>query len=119
MTNRPSNWYFPPDQLAILMLQLGVPLIGILAGCFLPAISAARRGNPVIFWVALLLAVAGIVLLFFARLPLYRQGTLWTFGPSDLPEKNRRLYRMAWWFIGAGVFFLVVMFVGLKGGTVQ
>ena len=58
---------------------------------------------------------SGIVLLFFAKLPLYRQGKLWTFGSSGLPEKNRRLYRIAYWFIGAGVFFLVVMLVGLKG----
>ena len=113
MTNRPSNWYFPPDQLAILMLQIGVPLIGILAGCFLPAVSAARRGNPLLFWVALLLAVAGIVILFFARLPLYRQGKLWTFGPSGLPEKNRKLYQMAYWFIGVSVFILLVLLLVL------
>ena len=114
MTQRSSEWHLPLDQLAVLMLQLGVPLIGILAGCFLPAVSAARRGNPVIFGVALLLAVVGVVLLFIARLPHYRQGKFWSFGPSALPEKNRKLYRIAYWFIGAGVIIMVLLLAVLK-----
>jgi hypothetical protein len=103
--------------MAVLFLQLGVPLIGITGGCFIPAISAARQGNPFLFWVALLLAVVGIVLLFIARLSLYRQGKYWTFGSSNLPERNRKTYRAAYWFIGTSVFLLLVLLLALKGRT--
>jgi hypothetical protein len=118
MNSSRSEWYFPADQLAVLFLQFGVPLIGITAGCFLPAVSAARHGNPFLFWVALLLAVVGIMLLFVARLPLYRQGKFRTFGSAGLPEKSRKVYRVAYGFIGISVVIMVFLLAVLKrGGT--
>ena len=66
------------------------------------------------FWVALALAVTGIVLLFLARLPLYGQRKFFTFGSRGLPERTRKLYRVAYFFIGLGVLIMLVLLAVLR-----
>ena len=43
--------------------------------------------------IALLVAVAGAAMIFYAKLPLYRQRIFFTFGSRALPERRRSFYR--------------------------
>lgn len=105
----PSN--FPAD---LLVLLVG-PLIGLpVASAGLSALwfaGLAREGGFVGFATAVGLACAGVVLLFLARLPLYRQGRFSQFGPRGLDPGHRRLYRRAWLLVltGMGLFGLVII----------
>jgi hypothetical protein len=58
-------------------------------------------------------AGAGVVLLFLARLPLYRQRRFFAFGPKLLDESHRRLYRWAYGFICLGGLLLLLTLLAL------
>ena len=60
-------------------------------------------------WMALTLAVIGVVLLFIARLPLYRHRRFFTFGPKGLPEGHRKVYRIAYGFVGVGAAMMLAL----------
>ena len=55
--------------------------------------------------------VIGAMLLFVARLPLYKEGSFWTIGPKRLNRKHRRIYWLAWVFVAASLllFGLVLL----------
>ena len=103
-----SDWYIPGDWIALLGFHL-TAIIGICAGCFLPWLGAARQGNPAPFYASLVLAVAGVMLLFLARLPLYRQRKFFTFGSRHLSGVHKKLYRLAYWFIGASIVIMLLL----------
>lgn len=106
--DRPER-HFPRDMLFLLGLQvIGPAIVLIIVGCFLPAVLTARQGDLTLFWIALVLAVTGLVLLFVARLPLYRQGKFFTFGSKALPERHRKMYRIAYVFIGTSVVIMLL-----------
>jgi hypothetical protein len=57
----------------------------LLSGAFTAALYHTRRlGDPTLPWIAGALGFIGAVLLFFARLPLYRQRRFFAFGPRQL-----------------------------------
>ena len=91
-----------------------VPTVGLISACYIPAVVSARRGDPAAFWIAFGAAVIGIVLLFIARLPLYRQGKFLTFGSKDLPPLHRRLYHAAYLFIGLSVVTMLLLLLVLR-----
>ena len=82
--------------------------------CFFHEIANARKGDPTIYWIAFGLAIFGLLLLFFARLPLYRQGKLLTFGSKELPERHKRIYRIAYYLIVASVVMMLLMLAMLR-----
>lgn len=45
------------------------------------------------YGVALVVAAVGVALIFYAKLPLYRQRRFFTFGSGALPESRRFAYR--------------------------
>ena len=47
------------------------------------------------YGIALFVAEGGVVLIFYAKLPLYRQRRFFTFGSGKLPESRRAFYRWA------------------------
>jgi len=100
-----SDWYFPPD----LIVLIGFPVFGLCAGFFLPWFTTVRHGNPTPFYASLLLACLGIVLLFFAKLPLYRQKKFFTFGARHLTGIHRKLYRLAYMSIGISIVLLLLV----------
>jgi len=55
---------------------------------------------------ALCLGAAGIGLLFYAKLPLYRQRRFFTFGPRALPQQRRPFYR---WGYRCALFSVVLL----------
>jgi hypothetical protein len=89
--------------------------IAMLSHWFFPLLSRLKRtGDPTIVWIALALGAIGVALLFAARLPLYRQRRFFVFGPRELDEKHRRLYRWAYKFVGTSVCLLVLLLLILR-----
>lgn len=52
-------------------------------------------GSPWIwcYGIGLFVAVVGVVLIFYAKLPLYRERRFFTFGSATLPKSRRSFYR--------------------------
>jgi hypothetical protein len=116
--NRPndkkSDWYFPPDMLAIFGMAVIPAIVVILMTCLITPLIRARSGDPTMLWVAGVLAGIGIVLLFFARLPLYRERRFFVIGPGALDQKHRRLYRWAYGLIGCSTLLLVLLLLVVR-----
>jgi hypothetical protein len=97
-----------PDILAWLTL----PLIGGFALLVVYAMQYLRQRVFIAdFLVAVGLGVVGIGLLFFARLPLYRQRRFMTFGPRHLDSTHRKLYWRAYGFVAVSVALLALLLV--------
>jgi hypothetical protein len=85
-----TNWLrnFPAD----LILASGIPIILVaIATSWLLTLNGWKWIAA--FSAALLIAVAGAVCIFRAKLPLYRQHRFFTFGSRDLPASSIPLYR--------------------------
>ena len=115
MSKKSSDWYLPPDWVFVFSLQLLIPVIVVLAGVLLPVLGFLKTTEAVIlFYAGLGTGVTGSILLFFARLPLYRQRRFWTFGPSALPRFHRKLYWLAYAVIVAGLLLLEIVWLRVK-----
>jgi hypothetical protein len=115
MEKKSSNWYVPPDILAHFALPLIAITICLLAGVLLPLESDLKNGDAFkTYFAALGLAGVGIILLFLARLPLYRQGRFWTVGPRQLDKTHRRLYWLAYLFVLAGLGLLALIWLIMR-----
>ena len=107
-----SDWSpLPPDMVALIfspLIILGVAMLTTsLFWCLL------HGGVLEVFAVGIVAGIIGVVLLFLARLPLYRSGQLFTFGPRLLDISHRRLYRWAYAFVAASVLMLTLLLVFL------
>jgi hypothetical protein len=101
-----DRWHFPWDLRALLEPMLLVIEFVIVA----PYVSLVRdRAEKALLTVALVLGGVGVVLLFFARLPLYRQRRFLNFGPQHLTGFHRRLYFVAYAFIVPCILLFLVM----------
>jgi hypothetical protein len=110
-----SNWYFPTDLGCLLFSWIWIAAIGFLAGGLLSLISKLKSANVLeLFYAALSFAVVGTILLFFARLPLYRQRQFFTFGPKHLDGIHKKLYWSAYTFVIACLFLLAIVWFLLK-----
>jgi hypothetical protein len=94
---------FPPD----ILTALGLPIVvtALLASWVLSIHGVAW------IWaagVSLSGALFGAVLLFVAKLPLYRQGRFFTFGIQALPVTSHRFYR---WGCRCSLLGIIAMFV--------
>ena len=109
MSKRDSDWYIPPEALGVLTTLLLVPSIGVLAGMLLPIVARLMTADVVaLYAIGVAAGAVGAALLFIARIPLYRQGRFWTFGPQCLDRKHRRIYWLAYAFVSAGLLLLLV-----------
>jgi len=114
MRTNESDWCFPRDWLFFFKLQ-ALPLIALLiAPLVIWFVMGTGRGDPTFVWIASILAVVGIVLLFIARLPLYRQRRFLAFGSKALPTAYRRVYRVAYAFIGVAVAMMLGLLAVLR-----
>lgn len=104
-----SDWRLPQDMLITFGFAIVLPATAILLAFFLPMLTEARRGDPRLFWIGFSLAVIGMLLLFIARLPLYRQGKFFSFGVKTLSDKHKLIYRYAYRFIGIGVIIMLLL----------
>ena len=80
-----SDWYIPSDWRIIFSWHFILMPVAILAAMFTVALIRAAQGDAALPWVALIIGVAGVVMLFFARLLRYRQRKFISFGPRALP----------------------------------
>ena len=86
-TSKDNNdgWRFPPDMAALLGLCFVLLPIAGLGGMIIPGILAAKhKGDLSLLWIAVSLSSIGVVLLFLARLPLYRQKKFRQIGPGGV-----------------------------------
>jgi hypothetical protein len=109
-----SDWYIPSDWLALLGLHFIILPVAILSALLLPAVNRARHGDPSLVYASVVFAMIGIILLFFARLPLYKKRKFFTFGPKALPPLHRKLYRAAYVFISIAVVLMLLLIAVLK-----
>jgi hypothetical protein len=115
MSKKASSRNFPADLAALLSFDLVLPIIAIGASCLLSLFSFLKNENAIIiFYVALGIGFLGIFLLFFTRLPLYRQHRFWTFGPRELSPFNRKLYWLSYLFIVASVLLFLTIYLRVK-----
>jgi len=115
MSKKPSNWYVPPDIAFLFGFFFIIPIIVVASGMLLPLLSHFKSGDLVgVFYSALALGAVGTVLLFFARLPLYRKRLFLTFGPGQLDGIHRRLYWAAYLFVAVSVLLLVLIWLRLR-----
>lgn len=108
-----SDWYIPPDWRLILSWYVIVLPTAILTAMFMAALGAAAQGDTTLPWIAFVIGAVGITMLFFARLPLYRQRRFFSFGPQALPAGHRRLYWIAYGVIGASIAIMTLLLVVL------
>jgi hypothetical protein len=110
MSKRNSDRYIPPDRRWILGMQFVVPCIMVLAGLLLPVVARLKAADVrALYGSGLGAGVVGAVLLFVARLPLYKQRRFWTIGPMPLDRKHRRIYWLAYGFVAASLLLLGVV----------
>lgn len=115
MSKKASSWNFPADLAALFKFDLILPIIAIGVACLLSLFNFLKTEDAVIlFFVALGTGSLGIFLLFFARLPLYRQRRFWTFGPRELPAFNRKLYWLVYLFVVTSVLLLLAVWLKVK-----
>ena len=115
MSSPGSNWRMSRDWRAIISFYFLVLPCGLLSTVILSSLSRVREGDPALLYVALSMAGVGIILLFCARLPLYQQHKYFSVGPKSLPLKSRRLYWVAYVFLGLSVAIMLLILVRIGG----
>ncbi|HTQ51831.1 MAG TPA: hypothetical protein VMJ12_14060 [Candidatus Acidoferrales bacterium] len=115
MGKKSSVWYIPPDWVLVFSLLFVIPAVPVLADTLLPALSLLKTTDAVVlFYVALGFGVTGSILLFFARVPLYRQRGFGTFGPRGLLNFHRKLYWLAYFFVAVCVLLFAIVWLKTK-----
>jgi hypothetical protein len=101
----------PPDLAALL-----APVLLVIAILYLSyGISWAKKsGDTSLLRLALWLGGVGSVMLFAARLPLYRKRYFFTLGPTSLTGAHRKLYYAAYCFILASVVLLGLLLLNME-----
>jgi hypothetical protein len=101
---------FPADLLAV----SGIPVVVVaLVSCWL----MSMRGTTwiVAATVSLIIAAVGAVLIFVAKLPLYRQRRFFTFGIREIPESRHAYYRWGCSLSIVGCVLMILLCLGSIG----
>jgi len=106
--------------MAVLLSQPVIVITMVIAISFLfPIFNALRHPTPAgcltVLYIATGTAAVGIVLLFCAKLPQYKQGVFLRFGASGLPPRSQRLYRLAYRLIVPSCPALLVLLAIASG----
>ncbi len=110
MSNRQSNWNFPPD----LLLLSGLP---ILVAVFISSISFKLIQVDGYAWIwfigiSLSISIIGASLILKAKMPLYQNGEFFTFGAGSIPPQLKRVYLWGIWITAIGCFSAGLLLVG-------
>ncbi len=81
------------------------------AGSWVLTFFTRLTGMPWIccYFIGVAVALLGAGLIFYAKLPLYRERRFFTFGPRALPEQRRPPYRWGYVLVSAGVMLLICL----------
>jgi hypothetical protein len=113
MSKNKLDWYVPSDWAFHFGFLIFTVTMAIMAGALLPLFDKLKTANDVDLYLSGLSAgCLGITLLFFARLPLYRQHRFFTFGPKALPGFHRKLYWLAYAMVGLTVLLFGMVWLG-------
>jgi hypothetical protein len=94
------------------LVQFTVMVIGLLLIVFLPILSRLLTADLTdLYWSGLGVGGLGVLLLFLARLPLYRQRRFFTLGSKALPELHRKLYKIAYGVVISSVLLLGIVWL--------
>lgn len=112
MKKRGSNWYVPTDWLWHFGLFLILPCVALMASVLLPIVSRLKTADIITLYAcAVGSGIAGILFLFFARLPLYGQRRFWTVGPHALDQRHRRFYWLAYTAVAISLLLLWIVWL--------
>ena len=100
-SDSPSTGRFPGDLGAL----VSFPFITLVFSVLFTWLFTSRAA---IIWMAAFPGFIGLLMLTWARLPLYRQRHFFSFGPAGLDARHRRIYWRAYVFIAISVLALVV-----------
>jgi len=114
MRRERSGGYLSKDWEFFIALELAIPATLLISGVLIPILAGARQGDLTLFWIALALALVGIVLLFIAKWPLYRQGKYFSFGSKGLQESRRKVYWTAYVFIGVSLLTTLLLWAVVR-----
>jgi hypothetical protein len=106
-----KDWIWPPpDQCVGIWGLLTIALVGIFTTCVLNFFTRLT-GMPWIYcyFIGIGIAALGVGLLFYAKLPLYRERRFFTFGPRALPEERGLFYRWGCVRVVFGVLLLACL----------
>jgi hypothetical protein len=119
MNNKSSDSGLPEEVLGLLSTLFFGPeiaMVAVLFGTLLPSITSVE-GIMHLYWGGVAAGMFGMVLLFFARLPLYRQRRFLVFGPRELDRLHRRLYWLAYAVLLVSTGLFVMVWFGSKWMT--
>jgi len=115
MKQNSKEWLLPPtDQW--LTIWGGFVLLLILAVTnFILSLFTNLTGTPWIYcyFSGLAIAITGASLIFYAKLPLYRQRRFFTFGPRALPIQRRPFYRWGYRCAIIGIIMLACLLLSM------
>jgi archaellum biogenesis protein FlaJ (TadC family) len=115
MSKKSSDWYVPPDIVFLFSIYIALPIVAAISGVLFPILTRFKTGDLLgVFYLALALGAVGTVLLFFARLPLYRKRQFLSFGPRQLTGIHRKLYWVAYLFVAVSILLLVLIWLRLR-----
>jgi len=100
------------DLGGLLSFPLLVVAIVVFEGAVFPAIR--KFGLWLWFVVATVIAVVGILLLAYARFPLYQQRKFLAIGPSSIPEERKTAYKWAWLLVLVAVLIQLVLLMMIR-----
>lgn len=106
-----SEWIWPPPDQWLTVWGGFVMLIVMVFTTRLFSFFARLTGTPWIscYFIGLVFATVGVSLLFYAKLPLYRQGRFFTFGSRGLPEQRRPFYRWGYCCVAVAIALLLCL----------
>ena len=102
----------PADQWVGVWGLLAVAVVGIVTSWALNFFTRLT-GMPSIcaYFIGIGVAALGVSLIFYAKLPLYRERRFFTFGPGGLPEQRRPFYRWGYTCALLGTLLLACSFL--------
>lgn len=100
----PLKWNVSPDM----AFHLIMPLATLVTMTLVSKLITTAARHLELGWVGLAVSLVAVVLLFVARLPLYRQRRWFTMGPRHLSGIHRRLYFAAYLVLSIGAVLMLL-----------
>lgn len=102
----PSDWTFEG------VVQFTIMVLGLASVIFLPVLKRLLSADITdLYWSGLGVGGLGALLLFFARLPMYRRRRFFTLSRQELPELHQKLYKIAYGVIISSVLLLGIVWL--------